>query len=256
MMIGPLHIDLNSDEDLVLNYIPLLKQVYEAVLKGKKLADHPKPWRIQFILEIVYGGWTLIRRTVKAVFHNCKDMQYLTCNTLLDYFSSIIRIWVVMYSIRRHHYKKVLLIWLSFVKYWENNEKTQDIYNTFANHLNIIDESTVEYVHSVIRRHTTDAATDKQLRDTIKAVFGTSSRQHNFREVFTPPKNYVFSRVQLKYLHTEVARVLVNIFTGVANNPNQARQLPRKKGQRKDCERYIMPSVFGEVEGILGFNVA
>ena len=59
-MIGPLHIDLNSDEDLVLNYIPLLKQVYEAVFKGKKLADHPKPWRIQFILEIVYGGWTLI----------------------------------------------------------------------------------------------------------------------------------------------------------------------------------------------------
>ena len=181
-MIGPLHIDLNSDEDLVLNYIPLLKQVYEAVFKGKKLADHPKPWRIQFILEIVYGGWTLIRRTVKTVFHNCKDMQYGTLLNFLDnycpliltsynilfknnkfhaYFSSIIRIWIMMYSFRRHHYNKVLLIWLSFVKYWENNEKTQDIYNTFANHLNVIDESTVEYVHSVIRRHTTDAATDE-----------------------------------------------------------------------------------------------
>ena len=84
-------------------------------------------------------------------------------NKFHAYFSFIIRIWVMMYSFRRHHYNKVLLIWLSFVEYWENNEKTQDIYNTFANHLNIIDESTVEYVHSVIRRHTTDAATDEQL---------------------------------------------------------------------------------------------
>ena len=81
-MIGPLHIDLNSDEDLVLNFIPLLKQIYEAVFKGKKLAEHPKPWRIQFILEIVYGGWTLIRRMVKTIFKKCKDIQY---GTLLNF---------------------------------------------------------------------------------------------------------------------------------------------------------------------------
>ena len=266
-MIGPLHIDLNSDEDLVLNFIPLLKQIYEAVFKGKKLAEHPKPWRIQFILEIVYGGWTLIRRMVKTIFKKCKDIQYGTLLNFLDnycpliltsynilfktnkfhaYYSSIIRIWVMMYSFRRHHYNKVLLIWLSFIKFWQNNENTQDIYNTFANHLNIIDESTVEYVHSVIRRHTTDSATDEQLRDTIKAVFGTSMRQRNFREVFTPPKNYVFSRVQLKYLHSQVAHVLVDIFTRIANNPNESQHLPRKKGQRKDCEKFVMPSLFAE----------
>jgi hypothetical protein len=266
-MIGPLHIDLNSDEDLVLNFIPLLKQIYEAVFKGKKLADHPKPWRIQFILDIVYGGWTLIRRTVKTIFRRCKNIQYGTLLNFLDnycplilasytilfktnnfkaYFSSIIRIWIMMYSFRRHHYNKVLLIWLSFVKFWESNDFTQDIFNTFANHLNIIDESTVEYVHSVIRRHTTDSATDEQLKETIKAVFGTSMRQHNFREVFTPPKNYVFSRVKLKYLHSQVAHVLVDIFASIANNPDETIHLPRKKGQRKDCEKYIMPSLFGE----------
>ena len=253
-MIGPLHIDLNSDEDLVLNYISLLKKIYEAVFKGKKLAEHPKPWRIQFILEIVYGGWTLIRRMVKTVFRRCKDIQYGTLLNFLDnycpliltsynilfktnkfhsYYSSIIRIWIMMYSFRRHHYNKVLLIWLSFVKFWQNNEQTQDIYNIFANHLNIIDESTVEYVHSVIRRHTTDAATDEQLRETIKAVFGTSTQQRNFREVFTPPKNYVFSRVQLKYLHSQVAHVLVDIFTRIANNPNETQHLPRQKASEK-----------------------
>ena len=194
-MIGPLHIDLNSDEDLALNFIPLLKQIYETVFKGKKLADQPKPWRIQFILEIVYGGWTIIRRMVKTIFHRCKDSQYGTLLNFLDnycplilasytilfktnkfdaYFNSVIRIWVMMYSFRRHHYNKVLLIWLSLLQFWESNPCTQDIYHLFANHLNIIDESTVEYVHSVIRRHTTDSATDEQLKETIKAVFGTS----------------------------------------------------------------------------------
>ena len=266
-MIGPLHIDLNSDEDLVLNYIPLLRQIYEAVFPGKKLANQPKPWRIQFLLDIVYGGWTLIRRSVKTIFHKCKDIQYGTLLNFLDnycplvltsynvlfktnkfssYFNSIIRIWIMMYSFRRHQYNKVLLVWLSFVKFWESNEPTHDIYNTFAHHLNIIDESTVEYVHSVIRRHTTDSATDEQLKDTIKAVFGTSSRQSNFRQIFTPPKNYVFSRVQLKYLHSRVAHVLVTIFTRIANSPDESKHLPRQKGQRKDCEKYILPALFGE----------
>lgn len=266
-MIGPLHIDLNSDEDLVLNYIPLLKQIYEAVFPGKVLANQPKPWRIQFLLEIVYGGWTLIRRTVKTIFHKCKDIQYGTLLNFLDnycpliltsysvlfktnkfssYYNSIIHIWIMMYSFRRHHYNKVLLIWLSFIKFWESNEQTHDIYNTFAHHLNIIDESTVEYVHSVIRRHTTDSATDEQLKDTIKAVFGSSSRQSNFRQIFTPPKNYVFSRVQLKYLHSRVASVLVTIFTRIANSPDESKHLPRQQGQRKDCERYILPALFGE----------
>jgi hypothetical protein len=130
-------------------------------------------------------GWTLIRRTVKTIFRRCKNIQHGTLLNFLDnycplilasytilfktnnfkaYFSSIIRIWI-MYSFRRQHHNKVLLIWLSFVKFWESNDLTQDIFNIFANHLNIIDESTVEYVHSVIRRHTTDSATDEQLKE-------------------------------------------------------------------------------------------
>ena len=117
-------------------------------------------------------------------------------------------------------------------------------FNTFANHLNIIDESTDKYVHSAVRRHTTDSATIELLKETIEAVFGTSMRQ--LREVFTPPKNYVFSRIQLKFLHSQVARVLVDKFTGITNYPNGAQHLPKTKGQQKDLENYIMPSLFDE----------
>jgi hypothetical protein len=83
-LIGPLHIDLNADEDLVLNYHPFIKSLYESLFPNRILAAKPKPWRIQFILEILYGGWTLIRRSVKAVFHKCKDLQYGTLINFLD----------------------------------------------------------------------------------------------------------------------------------------------------------------------------
>ena len=192
-LIGPLHIDLNADKDLVLNYHPFVKYVFELLFPNRILAAKPKPWRIQFILEIIYGGWILIRRTVKAVFQKCKDLQYGTllnfldnyCPTVLcsysipfktndfsNYYDSIIRMWVMMYCFRRHHYRKSLLIWLFLVKYWKGNDFCSDIFNVIKNNLNIIDESVVEFVHSVIRRHTTDGATEKTLAETMKAIFG------------------------------------------------------------------------------------
>ena len=266
-LIGPLHIDLNADEDLLLNYHPFIKSLYELLFPNRILAEKPKPWRIQFILEIIYGGWTLIRRSVKAVFQKCKDVQYGTLLNFLDnycltvlcsysilfktnyfynYYESIIRMWVMMYCFRRHHYRKSLLIWLFLVKYWENNEFCNEIFNLFKNHLNIIDESVVEYVHSVIRRHTADGASEKTLSETLKAIFGCGARQENFHSTFTPTRNYVFSRVQLKYLHTRVAKLLVSIFSKISLNPGEAHSLPRSRGQALDCTMYILPSLFGE----------
>ena len=266
-LIGPLHIDLNADEDLVLNYHPFVKSLYESLFPSRFLAEKPKPWRIQFILEIIYGGWTLIRRTVKAVFSNCKDLQYGTllnfldnyCPTVLcsysilfktndfsNYYDSIIRMWVMMYCFRRHHYNKSLLIWLFLVKYWEGNEFCTDIFNLFNNHLNIIDESVVEYVHSVIRRHTKDGASEKTLADTMKAIFGCGLHQENFCSTFTPERNYVFSRVQLKYLHTRVAKILVSFFSKICSSPGESYSLPRSKGQPRDCTMFILPTLFGE----------
>ena len=56
---------------------------------------------------------------------------------------------------------------------------------------------------------TTDGADGSKLRETMQAIFGCGARQGNFRSVFTPGKNDVFSRVQLKYLHTRVAKILL-----------------------------------------------
>ena len=41
--LGPLHVDLNADKDIVLGYMPFMRLIYESVFPGKKLADKPKP---------------------------------------------------------------------------------------------------------------------------------------------------------------------------------------------------------------------
>ena len=44
---GPLHVHLNADEDIVTNVLPFLRFVYESIL-----ADKTKPWRNQSLLEV------------------------------------------------------------------------------------------------------------------------------------------------------------------------------------------------------------
>ena len=53
---GPLHVDLNADENIVINFLPFLRFVYESIFPGKRLADKPKPQRTRFLLEVTYGG--------------------------------------------------------------------------------------------------------------------------------------------------------------------------------------------------------
>ena len=152
-----------------------------------------------------------------------------------------------MYSFRRRHYNKLPLVWLSIIENWKSHSETDALYQRYSRHLSAIDEATVEYVHSVIRRHTTDADTEEQMKQTIKAIFGSNARQCNFRSTFTTPKNYVFSRVQLKYLYVRVANVLVDPFIKIANMPSDTNPIPRHPRQKADCEKYPLPHLFGEI---------
>ena len=75
---GPLHISLNSREHIFITFRPFFKKIYSHLFPGCKLIEKPKPWRINLILEIVYGGWTLIRKNVKTLFQYSKDFQHGT----------------------------------------------------------------------------------------------------------------------------------------------------------------------------------
>lgn len=249
---GPLHVDLNADEDIVTNLLPFLRFVYVSIFPGKKLAGKPKPWRTQFLLEVTYGGWTLIRSAARTVFHQSKDLQYGTLLNLLDnyiplalasynilfklnrlddYFYSIFRLWVMFFCFRRRHYNKSPLIWLS---------------NLFSSNVNVIDEYFVEHVHSVIRRQTKVSDSDEQVREKVHGIFACSVRQSNWRGTFTSSKNSVFSRQQLTSLYCKAATVITNVLLAIASNPHAATVVPRAPGQRKNCSFWLLPNLCGE----------
>ena len=84
--IGSLHVSLNGRENPLLIFLPYFKKAYREIFgpRHRPLADKPKPWRISMLLEITYGGWTLIREHILQVFHGSKDIQLLTLVNLLD----------------------------------------------------------------------------------------------------------------------------------------------------------------------------
>ena len=148
---GPLHISLNSREDIFKTFQPFFQQVYKYMFPNSKLAASPKPWRINLILETVYGGWTLIRKQIREKFQNSKDMQYGTLFNLLEnyiplvltiytvtfkrnkfneYFNAMIRIWVMFLCLKCCHYNKAPLVLV--IKQFPNRKaKTRSYMNYF-----------------------------------------------------------------------------------------------------------------------------
>ena len=80
---GPLHVSLNGQENVVLKFIDFFKPFYHHLF-GKQLANKPEPWRITLMLELLYGGWTLIRQPVLARLQRFKDLQVCTLLNLVD----------------------------------------------------------------------------------------------------------------------------------------------------------------------------
>ncbi len=66
-LIGPLHISLNARECILLIFHENFADLYKFIF-GEKAKLATKPWRISLLLEIIYGGWTLIRDMVLSVF--------------------------------------------------------------------------------------------------------------------------------------------------------------------------------------------
>ena len=255
-MLGALHISLNAQENVIRMYHPLMKFLYENIFPKSKLADKPKPWRATLLLELIYGGWTLVRTAVVTSFAKCRDPEYgallnlfdnyiplvlsiysvvFKSNKYFEYFLSVYRVWVMFYCFRRRHYDKSPLIWLSNILYWQKHRP--DIFRIVRENITLFDEYGVENVHSIVRAQTKSHFTSNQLAKQAKAIFASKGKQHNFRSAFTPPKYYSFTTNQLMSLKTKVASILTSIFVkkasrltegklGIDNNLWNAEKIP------------------------------
>ena len=252
---GPLHISLNSREHVFVSFRPFFEKVYTHLFPKSILARLPKAWRINLILETVYGAWTLIRTTTKLVFTNSKNLQYVALLNLLDnylplvlsiytitfkrndflqYRSAMIRIWVMFVCLKRRHYKKSPLVWLSCTTHWENN--VPQLYSLWKKWPTIFDEYPVENTHSILRAQTHQSDTAEQLTKKAKIIFGSKERQMNFRSAFTPPKQFTFSLQQLQFLKT-------TIISKIHSHPAPVSKIVKKR------TKYVrLPDLFGPVD--------
>ncbi|XP_065054608.1 uncharacterized protein LOC135683316 [Rhopilema esculentum] len=173
-MIGPLHIQLNARECFCLLNIDFFKIFYSFIFGDKKqLANKPKPWRISLLLEILYGGWTLIREQVIVIFSDCKSIEFLTLLNILDnylppvlsiylvifktgrsseYLDAVLRCWLMFFCYKRHPYNKAPLVWLSNILFWQ--AKNHPLFQALLSSLNAFDEYPVENFHSLLRSQT------------------------------------------------------------------------------------------------------
>ncbi|XP_015755582.1 PREDICTED: uncharacterized protein LOC107335130 isoform X2 [Acropora digitifera] len=262
--IGPLHISLNSREHVVNSYHSFFKTVYETIFPRSKLADNPKPWRISLILEIVYGGWTLIRQTVMRKFLKFKDVEYGTLYNLLDnyiplvlsiysisfklnnfseYFRAMIRIWIMFTCLQRRHYNKAPLIWINMCSHWGKN--APQLYNLLTNYITIFDEYPVENTHSILCSQTKVSDTANELRKKAKSIFQSKDKQSHFRSFFTTPKQFSFSHNQLRFLKVRCAQVLSSMFSKISQSPGQSLFSSKNKSNRSAPTHVTLPTMSG-----------
>ena len=265
-LIGPLHISLNARECILLIFHEIFADLYKFIFgKKAKLAKKPKLWRISLLLEIIYGGWTLIRDMVLSVFFKCKDIEYLTlvnlldtyvplvltiysiafkCNKYEEFLVSLLKCWVMCVVFRRRHYNKALLVTLSIFHHWQENSLT--MYETLRNYLVTLDEYPVENFHSVLRGRTKETDSADQIAFKAKEIDACKHTLQSFQSAFVPPRKFTFSRKKIDGLKAKAAEFLTNKFETLHDNPNMAAELPRKPRQPKYMTKWKLPNLFGE----------
>ena len=242
-MIGPLHVSLNSREHIVTSFHPFFKTVYERIFTQSKLADKPKPWRISLLLEIVYGGWTLIRQSVMKKFWRFKDPEYGTLFNLLDnYIPLVLSIYSISFKLNNfsEYFRTMIRMWIMFTALsvvittklhlsgFTCAHTGESIQPNFTNYfertytVTIFDEHPVENTHRILRAQTKPSDSADELRNKAKEIFQSKEQQATFRSAFTSPSQFSFSQNQLQFLKVKCAQVISSMLKRIATTPGQS----------------------------------
>ncbi len=263
-LLGPLHVSLNGQENVFKVFFELLLNIYRSIFgRNKPLAmEKCMPWRIALILELCYGGWSLIRESILSVFGNqCKDLQFLTLLNFLEsylplvltiyavifrsnnfqlYLSALKRVWLMFLCFGRHHYDKSPLVFLSSILYW--TKIGHPLLSALQNSIVAFTEYPVEYFHSIIRDQTAPHSTADQITKIARSIFASKEGQQNFRQTFLPAKSYILSRNQLKGAKLKAAEVLKGIFGNILSQPNACFSKQPTVGEKRE---WTLPFLFG-----------
>ena len=82
-ILGPLHVSLNMREHIILVHWNFFEKMFKSIFgQNKVLAQKPKPWKINLLLELARSAWLEIAEEIFKKFGPvCKDIEY---QTLID----------------------------------------------------------------------------------------------------------------------------------------------------------------------------
>ena len=232
-IMGPLHVSLNSRETVVLLFHSFFNSAYKHVFgTNKTLANKPRPWRINLLLQLMSDGWkTVAPHITDKLEASCsRDVEYLTLKALLDdtiplvlnfyatifrsgdweaYIEACVRVWCLFARFKRKNYNKAPLVFLSDVWYWESID--HPILKVLKDHLVVFNDYPVENFHSLIRRQTQETDTSKQLSNTAH-VINYLRHDNVFRRAFVTTKRYPYSKQDLTGLTNKASIFLLEYF--------------------------------------------
>lgn len=263
--IGPLHISLNAREIILMKFHKIFSDLYAFLFSGAKaLAMKPKPWRVSFLLEIMYGGWTVVRDQILGVFANSKDVEFLTLVNLLDtyiplslsiysvifknnmsdlYYDSLLRCWIMFAVFRRRHYDKAPLIGLSNIEHWKTSD--HPILTAISSSLSAFDEYPVENFHSLLRARTKEIDDAKKINLAAREIDARKHELHDFHTTFVPSKKYSYSKKKIQALKLRAAEFLTKKFGCLIANPGQAKQVSKNDKKQQKTTKWKLPNLFG-----------
>ena len=155
------------------------------------------------MLEVIYGGWTLVRDAILSAFGKSKDIEFLTLLNLIDNYvplvlsiysivfkcnqyelfcQSLLQCWVMCVVFRRCHYNKALLALLSTFLHLEENDHA--LCDTLRKHLVAFDEYPVENFHSLLRRRTKDTDSANVIASKAKEIDTCKPELCSFQSAF------------------------------------------------------------------------
>jgi len=254
-IMGPLHVSLNSRETVVLLFHKFFNSAYKHIFgANKNLAQKPRPWRINLLLQLMSDGWKNVARhvTEKLESQCSRDIEYLTLKNLFDdaiplvlsfyatifrsgnweaYIEACVRVWRLFARFKRRNYNKAPLFFLSDVWYWESiNHPIIDILKKY---LVVFNDYPVENYHSLIRRQTRETDTPEQLARTAH-VINYFRHDNAFRRTFVTTKRYPYSKEDLSGLTNKASVFLLELFTEVKNNVGKSKLTKtRDRGKNK-----------------------
>eukprot|EP00733_Pompholyxophrys_punicea_P000415 Pompholyxophrys_punicea_v1_NODE_113_length_3402_cov_6.295787.p1 type:complete len:937 gc:universal NODE_113_length_3402_cov_6.295787:2978-168(-) len=252
VLLGPLHVSLNSREMLVIKYMDILwRPFYQHIFgAGKKLAKTPKPWRIGLILTVANGGWQLVRRQILKVFPVINDPELLLFINIIDnlvplvldvytihfksgnleaYLLCLLRLTTALFNpMQRKNYCKITPAYICDILRWAALPVDHPLYRLYCiieKNLFHFDDWFVEGFHSLFRKHITPGATADDVLLAGRTVDRLIHEGSDFATVFGRRSHFSYPPALIVKMYDLAASFWVSHFEKIRQKLGMSREV-------------------------------